>query len=148
MFFTENQFEQVLPPALANADEKAWLALSLSTEMPWFLFSFAVPCGDDSLVRTMAVSWESTLMQLLRAVPASQHRGVSLVARKPGPAYAWEMHSVKIVWVASPSERTETGPLLLSLERDDLVRDITMKPHRAAQGRVALYKRSSDAQSN
>lgn len=145
MFVTAPQFQQFLPPGLFGPGEQAWRALSLSTEAPWFLFTFSVRCGSESLVQTMAAAWESTLVDLVQSVMPEDRRAVFCLARHAGSPHGWHMRGVEELWFPSPSEADVTGALLFRFEGEEALSDAHMNFYGPSSGRMLLYGRSSEA---
>jgi hypothetical protein len=128
MFVTKAEFEHPMPLGLIGPGEKAWQAMSMSLRSPWFLFDYVVKYSDAEVVQTTAVAWELTLLDVLRAVPANAHRGVSRVSPSSGSRHDWSVQVIRDAWVSLPDESTDVGPLVFRLREEDCLRDSFMKP--------------------
>ena len=119
MFVSIPAFEQHVPQGLAPADHKHWLAVMLSNQAPWFLLTHAI----GNLTQTVAVAWESTLLSLVEMVGSQSVLSVRLMIPDASGAGSWAMKEVIEVWSPSDDERPMTGPALLRLAGDDVLRD-------------------------
>lgn len=111
MFITTPTFAQWVPPGLAPADCHYWRAMQLSTTMSWFLVTFRM---QDSL-ETLAVGWESTLIDVVEEVGSTRVVAIQII-RQCGPSPgSWTTGEVSEVWRATQEEASDTGPLVFKL---------------------------------
>ena len=117
---------------------QAWRAMSLSTEAPWFLFTFVVKCGDEGVIQTVAVGWESHLIDLVQSITPDDRRAVFCV-RRPDSPYRWQMRAVEEIWQASPSE-AEMTRFLFKFEGEESLSDLYMNTYGPSSGRALLHR--------
>lgn len=138
MFVTKTEFEEPMPPGLVGPGEQFWQAMTLSLRSPWFLFDYVMKCAEIEVVQTTAIAWEITLLDVLRAVPSSAHRGVSRVSLTSGVRQNWSVQTIRDAWVSLPDESIDIGPLVFRLRDEECLRDSFMRPIPWRSGREQL----------
>lgn len=99
MFVSEDKFEFPVPLSSVDPGTSYWRAMSLSLHAPWFLLTFLVGSGDESLKHTVCIAWDSDLIAMLEANPSLNPCG--LVYMKPGWACRsghWESREIQTIW--------------------------------------------------
>lgn len=112
MFMTVPSFEQQVPQGLGPQGARFWGALTLSSGLHWYLLTHRVTVeGAFPIAQTIAVSWESTLREMLEEIGAEAVISAHVVT--PGERTGhWLVARIAEVWQASTDEEHSTGPLL------------------------------------
>lgn len=139
MFITTKPFEQLMPSGLAAPEERFWHIMTLSLSTPWFLFDYLVEEDGVRMVQTTAIAWEQTLSEILRAVPASAHVGICVIARKGAPSKGWSARAVTGIWAACSDEAPKTGPLVFQFCGEQVIRDSSLRPVAVHGEREVLF---------
>lgn len=142
MFVTTTPFEQPMPPELVAPEERFWHTMTLSLATPWFLFDYIVEDDEVQVVQTTAIAWAQTLLEILRAVPASAHVGISMISRTETPSTGWSSRAVAGIWAACSDEAANTGPLVLQFCGEQATRDIHLRPVAVRGDRGVLFSAS------
>ena len=114
----------------------------LSAESPWFLVTYRAQ-GPDlfSMIQTIAVAWEKTVIELIDGLGRDCILGIRvLVPQRPG-AGQWLMKAIRELWLPSPDDEGETGPLLFAIDESGVLYDASFTnglPVRAGRERVLL----------
>lgn len=139
MFVTAPHFEQFVPHDLIGPDQKCWQAVTLSLESPWYLLVYEADCDDRKVTQTTLVAWESTLFEILTALPEGACMAIARLERHRDQVARWEMKWIQRVWASASDECTEKGLCLLQLEGDSQPRNAQLQlvPNRA--GRKLLF---------
>jgi hypothetical protein len=145
MFVTLPPFEQFMPASLVGPGQKHWRAVTLSTESPWFVFVHLAEYGLRKVPQTTLVAWESTLLDFLAGVPAEDCVAIARLAKEDGTRGRWQLQWVEAMWQPAADELEETGHLLLQLEGDPQVRDVSLGPVPARSDRVQLFSAAAAA---
>lgn len=101
MFVSEDKFEFPVPLSSVDPGTTYWRAMSLSLHAPWFLLTFLVGSGDESLKQTVCVAWDSDLIAMIEANPSLKPCGLAYM--KPGWACRsghWESREIRTIWRA------------------------------------------------
>ena len=100
-----------MPTDLTIPGSRHWLAVMLSTEAPWFLVSFRGQDESAGFVQTVAVSWESTLAQLIESVGPLRVVSLRWVVPSRTKAGEWSMKKISELWQPADDEMANSGPL-------------------------------------
>lgn len=123
MFVTRPQFEQWIPEALGEEGDRYWKAVALSTEGPWFLVAARLEDDDCSFVRSYAIAWERTLIEVVQEVASESIVAVHCIWPSRSRSGEWSMKTISELWFPSDDEAERTGPLLLRVRGEDRLRD-------------------------
>lgn len=136
---TAPHFEQFVPHDLIGPDQKCWQAVTLSLESPWYLLVYEADCDDRKVTQTTLVAWESTLLDILTALPEGACMTIARLERHQDQVARWEMKWIQRIWASTGDECNETGLFLLQLEGDSQLRNahLQLMPNRA--GRKLLF---------
>ncbi len=146
MFVTTPGLAEWMPESLREDDDcHYWRAVMLTTQNPWYLLVYRVE--GSAALRTVAVSWESRLMEVIGHVGPAMVVSVSRVhAGEDGTS--WRMEQVDEIWAPASQELGQAGPMLLRVRGEDVLRDCFMSVVKATRpGRRLLLNvaASSDA---
>lgn len=139
MFVTMPPFEQFMPSSLVEPDQKYWHAVTLSLELPWYLFVYEAEYEGQRVPQTTLVAWESTLLDILATIPAAHRRAIGRLEKERGKTARWQLSWVQSIWAPSSDEADGTGLFLLQLEGDPQVRDAHLQPVPKRSGRELLF---------
>jgi hypothetical protein len=143
MFISSSAFEMPLPRPLYSRNERGWKAMTLGVECVWFLWSVQVPVEDGSLSETMAIAWESTLIEVIRSTPREQHGALALVFKSDDRPQCWQLRQIEEIWLSSAAERGQTGLVVFRLEGEGVLRNVFLTSFEPAVGkRLLVYKRA------
>jgi len=123
MFLTTPGLAEWVPEGLReNEDCHYWRAVMLTTQNPWYLLVYRMEGSAE--LRTVAVSWESRLMEVIHHVGPAMVVSISRVhAGEDGTA--WRTEQVDEIWAPASQELSKAGPMLLRV-RGDVLRDSFM----------------------
>lgn len=147
MFVTRPAFEQRMPLGLGDDSSRYWLAVMLSVESPWFLLTHMTAGGaTNAVAQTVAVAWETTLMELLDSIGGESVVALRYIAPSNAPKRGWTMKEVSELWSASDVEADRTGPLLIRFRNEaDLLDCFQGKVGGATEGRRLLVRICADS---
>lgn len=117
MFETRPDFEQPVPPAIAMDGSRYWRAMVLSSNLPWYLLRYRLRADEDGsgITQSTAIAWESTLRSALETIDRDSIVDLAILA--PNDASGeWTLRRVTEVWLSTPEETQDTGPLLFQLQ--------------------------------
>lgn len=140
MFLTDPSFKQFLPEALYGRGKEGYRAVILSTEAPWFLFTFRQKYPDGYLPQTIAVAWDNTLEQVIESVPVEERLSVMCMTMVPLSA-EWSVHPAREVWTHVEG----TGQLLFRFGDSEVLHDAFLTPHVAKDRGRLLYQAEPSA---
>ena len=123
MFITSPTFAEQVPAPLCEPGSAYWRAFVLSTEASWFLLTHWVGQGEDKHVQTVAVAWESTLLDVVAVVGPESVQSVHWIGRCFAESREWVMMAVSELWLPSKADAQTTGPLLLRIRGEQELRD-------------------------
>ena len=89
MFITAPGLIQHLHPSQVAPRQSHWPAITLALERPWYLLVHRVACGGRTLTQTTLVGWDTTLLDLLARMPATDVCGMARLDRHAGAAAPW-----------------------------------------------------------
>lgn len=122
MFTTMPAFEQFVPPGLKLPEQRFWTATSL-TQAPWYLFTFEVDHQGETMCQTVLVAWETSLCDLLRAIPFDARKAVGRFDPPRSPSSSqWTVRWATAVWSTAPDD-PDFGPLIFKFEGEQVSRD-------------------------
>jgi hypothetical protein len=121
MFVTIPQYELEVPQPLAGPEDRYWGAVNLASDVPWFLFTYAVDYGQVKLRHTSAVTWAPTLVELLALVPPALRGGLALLSRADEQREPWRLNWVEELWTAR-AQNESTEMLLVRLAGENCLR--------------------------
>jgi hypothetical protein len=87
------------------------------------LVTLRVASEGLSLLHTIALAWEMTLMSFISELTAESIATIQLVAPRTDGTGEWELRRVTALWIPAKEEAPETGPLLFSFAGCDDVYD-------------------------
>jgi hypothetical protein len=124
MFITTPSFEERVPKGIAVPESRYWQAVLLSNDAPWYLLAHTVEePGYPPVTQTLAISWELVLRDVLEAIGTSSVVSLGCVTCADGDPGDWTLRPINELWAAALEEVTETGPLLMRYEGEDVLRD-------------------------
>lgn len=131
MFVTTPGLAEWVPQGLREAEDcHYWRAVMLTTQNPWYLLVYRVEGSTE--LRTVAVSWESRLMEVIHHVGANMVVSISRV-HAGDDGTAWRTEQVDEVWVPASQELTKVGPMLMRVRGEDVLRDSFMSVVKASR---------------
>lgn len=111
MFETRPEFQQTVPAFFANDGSCYWNAMAITANLPWYLLRYRQRTDEGCFIQTIAVASEPALRGILQAAEASSIMDLTAIFLETGGS-GWSMQRILEVWLASPVETEETGPLL------------------------------------
>lgn len=116
MFETRPDFEQRVPSAIAMEGSRYWHAMVLSSNLPWYLLRHRSQTAESgfSITQTTAIAWDSTLRGVLETIDPDWVVDLCILAPLDESG-DWTLRRVTEVWLATPQEKLDTGPLLFRL---------------------------------
>ena len=140
MFMTTPGLAEWMPESLRLAEDiQYWRAVMLTTQNPWFLVVYRSE-GLLHELRTLAVSWESRLLEVIQQVGLEAVLGISRLSAGVDGIH-WQADGVDEVWLPASDEIGDTGPMLLKMRGEEHLKDSFMavvKPTR--RGRTLLLR--------
>ena len=140
MFITAPGLVQHLHPSQVAPRQCHWPAITLAMERPWYLLVHQVACGGRMRSQTSLVAWDTTLLDLLARMPATDITGIARVDRRHGAGPAWGLQWLDALWAPAPCESSAVGPLLFRLGQDPQLRSTHLQPVGEAPGRRLLFE--------
>ena len=120
MFITTPDLKVDFPKELARPGSLFWSAALLSTEAPWFLVTHCDP--REQILQTIAVAWETTLVELVDSVGVATIVRLSRVSTSQLRG-SWQIDDIEELWIPSDDEGQNVGPLLLRVRGEAVLRD-------------------------
>jgi len=142
MFMTTPELEHRLPEIAGVGDHRFWTAVLLSNESPWFLLTYSIrDDGGRAISQSIAVAWESALLDVLNSFDATHLVSLRVLNQKNGAPGDWVADRVTELWLSGPHESSHCGPLLFHFEGAATVCNaFRQRPHGSAQGRELLHR--------
>ena len=139
MFVTRPSFEELGIRPLAPKDTRHWIAVALSNHSPWFLLTHRLRDGPDTMLQTIAISWESTLQEFIDNGPLDFVVALNWVTPLPDRFGDWQMRPVAELWTPASDEEKDGVPMLIKLRGEpDLYDSFEYKAVPARNGRQLL----------
>lgn len=111
MFETRPEFQQTVPSFFTGDGSRYWSAIAITVNLPWFVLRCRQTADVGCFIQTIAVASDLALRGILEAAESSAIVDLCTIALEPG-GDGWSMRRINEVWLASPVESEETGPLL------------------------------------
>lgn len=103
MFVSRPQYEFPISSDLDHPGSQHWRMIELSGHAPWFLLSVEIRDQDElefSITRTICISWEHDLADVLRDIDAERVRSiVCMLPAWQSPTGQWWSRQVREVWL-------------------------------------------------
>jgi hypothetical protein len=137
MFETRPNFEQPVPLPIAMEGSRYWRAMVLTVNLPWYLLRHRLATAEGGITQTVAIAWESTLRSALEGGDERSVIDLHIIA-PTGESGDWTMRRVAEVWLPSPEEMQDTGPLLFRLHGDASLLSSYLTPASSAPSKRTL----------
>jgi len=115
MFVSLSDFEFPLPAELAEPGSHYWRAVELSLNSSWFVATLCSTGEDQGYRRTMLVSWDTDLVQILENMIGGYLEALLFMAPPWHSADGqWRTHPIKQIWRAYDAERDNEPALIFT----------------------------------
>lgn len=99
MFISDPNHEFWNPLFIGVPGSRQWRALELSSRLPWFIVTLRGHEEGHEVERTLLVSWDIDLVEIVEGLPARQLLGLQYI-EPPSPTNSerWQATPIQAVW--------------------------------------------------
>ncbi len=118
MFVSLSNFEFPIPTGLAEPGSQYWRAVELSLNSAWYLATIRSSDDEQGFRKTLLVSWDSDLVQIVQNLVGGYLEALLLMAPPfSSQGRQWRPHRIEQIWRAFDANRDDEPMLIFTTSR-------------------------------